>query len=164
MAFEDILVDFLAWLPPWFVIIFISMIPFVELRGAIPVAMIIYGMPWWEAFALSVIGNMIPVPIILLRLGYVENWLRRYNRWDNFFTKLYSKTRARADEKIKRYEAIGVMFFVAIPLPFTGAWTGSLIAYLFELKFKRAMLVVFAGVCIAGVIVTLITLLAEGLI
>ncbi len=77
---------------------------------------------------------------------------------------MYSKTRARADEKIKRYEAIGVMFFVAIPLPFTGAWTGSLIAYLFELRFKRAMLVVFAGVCIAGVIVTLITLLAEGLI
>jgi uncharacterized membrane protein len=164
MAFEDVLVDFLAWLPPWFVIIFISMIPFVELRGAIPVAIIIYGMPWWEAFTLSVIGNMIPVPIILLRLGNVEAWLRKYKRWDRFFTKLYSKTRARADEKMKRYEALGVMFFVAIPLPFTGAWTGSLIAYLFELKFKRAILVVFAGVCIAGVIVTLITLLAEGLI
>jgi uncharacterized membrane protein len=164
MAFEDVLVDFLAWLPPWFVIIFISMIPFVELRGAIPVAIIIYGMPWWEAFTLSVIGNMIPVPIILMRLGNVEAWLRKYERWDRFFTKLYSKTRARADAKIKKYEALGVMFFVAIPLPFTGAWTGSLIAYLFELKFKRAILVVFAGVCIAGVIVTLITLLAEGLI
>jgi uncharacterized membrane protein len=164
MAFEDVLVDFLAWLPPWFVIIFISMIPFVELRGAIPVAIIIYGMPWWEAFTLSVIGNMIPVPIILMRLGNVEAWLRKYERWDRFFTKLYSKTRARADAKIKKYEALGVMFFVAIPLPFTGAWTGSLIAYLFELKFKRAFFVVFAGVCIAGIIVTLITLLAEGLI
>jgi uncharacterized membrane protein len=164
MAFEESIIDFLNWLPPWFVVVFISMIPFVELRGAIPVAILIYNMNWWEAYILAVIGNMIPVPIILTRLGYVENWLRKWKRWDRFFTKLYSKTRARADEKIKRYEAIGVMFFVAIPLPFTGAWTGSLIAFLFDIKFKRALLVVFAGVLIAGVIVTLLTLLAEGMI
>jgi uncharacterized membrane protein len=164
MAFEESIIDFLTWLPPWFVIIFISMIPFVELRGSIPVAILIYEMPWWEAYVLAVIGNMIPVPIILKHLGYVEMRLRKFKRWERFFTKLYSKTRARADEKMKRYEALGVMFFVAIPLPFTGAWTGSLIAYLFELKFKRALLVVFVGVCIAGVIVTLLTLLANNLI
>jgi uncharacterized membrane protein len=164
MPFEESIIDFLNWLPPWFVVIFISMIPFIELRGAIPVAILILGMPWWEAFILAVIGNMIPVPFILRHLGNVESWLRKYDRWDRFFTKLYAKTRARADEKIKRYEAIGVMFFVAIPLPFTGAWTGSLIAYLFDIKFKRSLLVVFLGVCIAGIIVTLLTLLANNLI
>jgi len=164
MALEESIIEFLEWLPPWVVIIFISIIPFVELRGAIPVAIFVYNMPWWEAFFLAVIGNMIPVPIILRYLGNVERWLRKWNRWDRFFTKLYSKTRARANEKIKRYEAIGVMFFVAIPLPFTGAWTGSLIAYLFDIKFKRALLVVFAGVLIAGVIVTLLSLFAKGLI
>ena len=164
MALEEIIIEFLEWLPPWVVIIFISIIPFVELRGAIPVAIFVYNMPWWEAYFLAVIGNMIPVPIILRYLGNVERWLRKWNRWDRFFTKLYSKTRARANEKIKRYEAIGVMFFVAIPLPFTGAWTGSLIAYLFDIKFKRALLVVFAGVLIAGVIVTLLSLFAKGLI
>ena len=164
MAFEESIIDFLSWLPPWFVVVFISLIPFVELRGAIPVAIIIYNMPWWEAYILAVIGNMIPVPIILKYLGNVEAWLRKWKRWDRFFTKLYSKTRARADEKIKRYESLGVMFFVAIPLPFTGAWTGSLISFLFDLKFKHALLVVFCGVLIAGVIVTLITLFAEGLI
>ena len=164
MALEEIIIEFLEWLPPWVVVIFISIIPFVELRGAIPVAIFVYNMPWWEAYFLAVIGNMIPVPIILRYLGNVERWLRKWNRWDRFFTKLYSKTRARANEKIKRYEAIGVMFFVAIPLPFTGAWTGSLIAYLFDIKFKRALLVVFAGVLIAGVIVTLLSLFAKGLI
>jgi uncharacterized membrane protein len=164
MAFEESIIDFLNWLPPWFIVVFISMIPFIELRGAIPVAIIIYNMPWWEAYILAVIGNMIPVPIILRNLGRVEAILRKRERWDRILTKLYSKTRARADEKIKRYEAIGVMFFVAIPLPFTGAWTGSLIAFLFDIKFKRALMVIFAGVCIAGVIVTIITLLAEGMI
>lgn len=164
MAFEEGIIDFLEWLPPWFVIIFISIIPFVELRGAIPVAIFIYNMPWWLALPLAVMGNIIPVPIILKHIGRVEGWLRKRKWWDRFFTKLYSKTRARADEKMKKYEAIGVMFFVAIPLPFTGAWTGSLIAYLFELKFKKALLVVIAGVCIAGVIVTAICLFAKGMI
>jgi uncharacterized membrane protein len=164
MAWWTGITDFLAWLPPWFVVIFISLIPFFELRGAIPVAIFIYEMPWWEAFPLAVLGNMIPVPIILKHLGNVERGLRKWNRWDRFFTKLYSKTRARADERIKRYEAIGVMFFVAIPLPFTGAWTGSLIAYLFDIKFKRSILVVFAGVIIAGVIVTLLCLFFKELI
>lgn len=164
MVLEENIIEFLEWLPPWAVVIFISIIPFVELRGAIPVALFVYNMPWWDAYFLAVIGNMIPVPIILRYLGNVERWLRKWNRWDRFFTKLYSKTRARADEKIKRYEAIGVMFFVAIPLPFTGAWTGSLIAYLFDIKFKRALLVVFAGVLIAGVIVTLFSFFAKVLI
>ncbi|MEE9151294.1 MAG: small multi-drug export protein [Thermoplasmata archaeon] len=164
MAWWTGITDFLEWLPPWFVVIFISIIPFIELRGAIPVAIFMYDMPWWEAFPLAVVGNMIPVPIILNNLGNVESWLRRWKRWDRFFTKLYSKTRARADAKIKRYEAIGVMSFVAIPLPFTGAWTGSLIAYLFDIKFKRALLIVLAGVCIAGVIVTLLCLFAKGFI
>jgi uncharacterized membrane protein len=140
------------------------MIPFVELRGSIPVGFFIYDMEWWYIFPLAVIGNLLPVPIILKYLGKVEKWLRKYKRWNRFFTWLYAKTRKRADEKIKKYEAIGIMFFVAIPLPFTGAWTGSLIAYLFDIRFKRAFLVVTLGVIIAGIIVTSICLFASSLL
>lgn len=164
MAFENEIVEFLNWLPPWLIIIFISLIPFVELRGSIPVGIFIYNMEWWYVFPLAVAGNILPVPVILRHLSKVERWLRKYKRWDNFFTKLYARTRKRADEKIKKYEAIGIMFFVAIPLPFTGAWTGSLIAYLFDIRFKRAFIVIVLGVIIAGIIVTMICLFASGLL
>lgn len=165
MAWWEPLISFLDWLPWWFVIIFISMIPFIELRGAIPIGIFYYdNLNWWMVVPLAIIGNMIPVPVILRHLGDVETWLRKRKWWDRFFTKLYSRTRARADAKIKKYEEIGVMFFVAIPLPFTGAWTGSLIAYLFNFEFKKALVIVFLGVCIAAAIVTLLCLFAQELI
>ena len=154
MSAAKYLIDFLTWLPPWFVVIFIAMVPFVELRGAIPAAVAIYNMPLWEAFVFSVIGNMIPVPIILFYLGDVERFLRRWKTWERFFDRLYARTRSRAMKRIERWEELGVIIFVAIPLPFTGAWTGSLIAYLFDLDFKKSFLCVLAGVLIAGVIVS----------
>jgi uncharacterized membrane protein len=141
-------------LPPWFVIILISMLPIVELRGAIPVALGVYNMNPWMVFPLAVIGNMIPVPFILLFFGYAEKYLRKYKSFDKFFDRLFEKTRERADEKIKKYETLGLLVFVAVPLPFTGAWTGALIAYLFGLKFWKSVFIIFMGVIIAGFIVT----------
>jgi len=144
----------LETLPSWLVIILISMLPIVELRGAIPVALGAYDMNPWIVFPLAVIGNMIPVPFILLFFGYAEKYLRKYKIFDRFFNRLFEKTRKRADKKIKRYETFGLLVFVAVPLPFTGAWTGALISYLFDLKFWKAIMVIFAGVIIAGFIVT----------
>ena len=158
MSAADKLVAALAWLPPWFVVIFISMIPFVELRGAIPVAVAVYDMDIVDAYILAVIGNMIPVPFILLFLDRIEDYMRRYGWWDRLFDRVYAKTRNRAKAHIKRYEAVGVILFVAIPLPMTGAWTGSLIAYLFDLDFKKSILYIFLGVLIAGCIVSLMTI------
>ena len=149
---------YLQGIPPEVAVLLISTLPFVELRGAIPVAMGIYHMPWWWAFILAYVGNLIPVPPILLLFDRIERFLRRWSWWDRFFDKLFERTRRRASDKVEEYEELGVMLFVAIPLPFTGAWTGSLIAYLFGFKFWKSMAVISLGVFIAGCIVTAIML------
>jgi uncharacterized membrane protein len=101
---------------------------------------------------------MLPIPFILLFFHYLEKWLRNYSFWKNLMDWLFSKTRKRADAKIKRYEHLGLLLFVAIPLPFTGAWTGALIAYLFDLKFFKSLITIFVGVIIAALIMIGITL------
>jgi uncharacterized membrane protein len=147
----------LGALPDWLVTVIISMTPFVELRLSLPVAIGLYGMPWPQAFILSLIGNIIPIPFILLFLGRAEQWLRsRYPWWDRNLTKLFDRTIRKAKGKIERYEVIGLWLYVAIPLPVTGAWTGALIAYLFDLDLKRAFYSISAGVLTAGLIVLLI--------
>ncbi|RLF49621.1 MAG: ligand-binding protein SH3 [Thermoplasmata archaeon] len=152
------LLSLLSSLPPWLVVFLISMIPFVELRGAIPVAILIYHMPVLTAYIIAVIGNMVPVIPILIFLGSVEKWLRKYEIWARAMDKLFDKTRRRASRSVERYEEVGIMLFVAIPLPMTGAWTGSLIAYLFGLEIKKSTFVILLGVLIAGLVVTAATL------
>ena len=154
MSLTQTILDFLSSIPPELVIVLISMIPFIELRGAIPIAVWYYHMPLWYAFPLAVLGNIIPVPFILLFLGDIEKWLRKYNSFDKFFDWLYARTKSRASERIKKYEELGIMLFVAIPLPMTGAWTGSLIAYLFGLRLKPSFAIITLGVLIAGIIVS----------
>jgi uncharacterized membrane protein len=140
------------------VVLIISALPIFELRGAIPVAINLFHFPWYYAFLLAIIGNLIPVPIILLLLNAIVRCLSRVGFFDRFFRWLFEHTRKRGSI-VERYERIGLALFVAIPLPFTGAWTGSLAAVIFGLKFKHAMLSIFVGVLIAGVIVTCLSLL-----
>jgi len=150
------LAESLGALPAWFVTVLISMTPFVELRLSIPVAIGLYRMDPVYAFVIAVIGNLIPVPFILVFLGKLERWLSgRYARWERFFNWLFGYTRKRATESIRKYEMVGLALYVAIPLPVTGAWTGALIAYVFDLDLKRAFASITIGVLIAGVIVTL---------
>jgi uncharacterized membrane protein len=150
--------DALGWLPDWLVVLFIAMIPFIELRGSIPVAILVYDMPVVETVALSVIGNMIPVPFILWYAPAVERWFRRFGWWDRALDRLFKRTRRRARSSVVRYGPMVLLLFVAIPFPTTGAWTGSLIAYLFDLDKRRSLVVVFIGVLIAGAIVGAIVL------
>jgi len=144
--------------PEWFQIFFGSMIPWVEARYIIYYAIEFLKWPWWQAFPLAVIGNMLPIPFILLFFKYVEKFLRAFKSWSRLMDWLFEKTRKRADAKIKRYEHVGLLVFVAIPLPFTGAWTGALIAYLFDLRFGRSLITIFIGVVIAALIITVLTL------
>jgi len=144
--------------PVWFRIFFLSMVPWFESRYAIPIAMEL-GWEWWQAFPIAVIGNMLPIPFILLFFKYAEKLLRRFKFWTNLMDRLFAFTRRRADEKIRRYEHLGLLLFVALPVPFTGAWTGALIAYLFGLKFGKSLITIFIGVIIAASIMTIITLL-----
>ena len=148
-------------LPEWFQIFFMSMIPWFESRYVIPFAVVVFGWDWWQVFPLAVIGNMVPVPFILLFFKYVEKYLRNYRFWTRIMDWLFAKTRKRADRKIKIYEYVGLLLFVAIPLPFTGAWTGSLIAYLFDLRFSKSVVTIFLGVIIAASIMTVIVVTGQ---
>ena len=132
-----------------------SMIPIIELRGAIPLGAAM-GLPWWECYILSIIGNMIPVPFILLFIRKILEWMikseiKLFYKFANWIERKAEKNRA----KIEKYSFWGVCFFVAIPLPVTGAWTGSLVAATINMKFWKAMLSALLGVMIAGVVMTL---------
>lgn len=148
-------------LPQWFQIFFLSMIPWLESRYVIPFAILNFGWEWWQVFPIAVVGNMLPVPFILLFFRFVEKFLRNYKFWKGLMDWLFSRTRKRADSKIRRYEYLGLILFVAIPLPFTGAWTGSLIAYLFDLKFSKSLITIFIGILIAASVMTALALTGQ---
>lgn len=148
----------LEMLPTWFWIFFTSMIPWWEARYAIPMAMIYFDWPWYHAMPIAIIGNILPIPFILLFFRYAEKFLRNYKFWTKIMDWLFAKTRRRADAKIRRYDHVALLLFVAIPLPFTGAWTGALIAYLFDLNFSKSLITIFIGVIIAAAIMIALTL------
>jgi uncharacterized membrane protein len=150
--------DALAGAPPELVVITIAAMPVSELRGAIPLALKVYGMSPWKSYALAVAGNLLPVPVLLLLLGRVESYLRRFWFFDSFFSWLFSRTRRRTGDKVAKYGALGLVPFVALPLPVTGAWTGVAAAYIFGIKFRYAFPAIALGVLIAGVVVTLASL------
>ena len=134
-----------------------SMIPIVELRGAIPVGWFAFQMPWWFTYLLAVVGNLIPVPFILLLIRKVLAWMETCRV--KLFNKVAGWLRRKAEkntDKIQKYGFWGVCLFIAIPLPVTGAWTGSLVAATIKMPFWKALLSALLGVMIAGVIVTLI--------
>ena len=157
---EDI-AQWFAMLPKEWVVFVIAMLPIVELRGAIPWALSpAMGPPlhWTVAFVMAWLGNMVPLIPILLGLGPASDWLRRRSRlMDRFFTWLFVRTRRRG-KVIERYGALGLILFVAIPLPVTGGWTGSMAAFVFGIPFRKALPCVGIGVAIAGLIVTLATM------
>ena len=140
------------------VVLIISALPIFELRGALPLAINVFHFPWYYALPLAILGNLLPVPIILLFLNVISKWLSKTGFFDRFFQWLFEHTKRRG-QIIEKYERIGLALFVAIPLPVTGAWTGSLAATIFGLKFGHAFLSIFIGVCIAGIIVTCLSLL-----
>lgn len=138
-------------------VFFCSMLPIIELRGAIPLGTG-FGMPWWQTYIIAVLGNMLPVPIILLFVKSVLTWMSGCRV--PFFNKVANKMFEKAEknrEKIEKYAFWGLALFVAIPLPATGAWTGTLVAALFDMKFWKSFLSALIGVLIAGVVMTLIS-------
>ncbi len=155
------LVQYFHNVPKEVVTLFIAMIPIFELRGAIPWALasppVGGGLSWQTAFFYAYIGNFLPVIPLLLFLDPVTNFLRRWPILDRFFEWLFKRTR-RKGKMIEKYEFIGLMLYVGIPLPGTGAWTGSLAAYLFGVRFKNAVLAISIGIVLAGVAVTLASL------
>ena len=135
---------------------FISMVPVVELRLGLPYG-IALGLDYPLALLAAVVGNMVPVPFIIVYIQRVFLWLRRHiPRMDRFITKLENKAHLKG-ETVQRVGPIGLLLFVAIPLPGTGAWTGALVAALLGMKPKTAAPCILLGVLIAAAIMTMIT-------
>ena len=135
----------------------VAALPIAELRGSIPLALS-FGMPITKAFWLSILGNMSFVVPALFLLEPVSNYLSRFSIFKRFFDWQFSRTRRKA-QAIQKYEALALIFFVAIPLPMTGAWTGVFAASLFKVKFRYALCAIFIGVIIAGTIVSVLSTL-----
>ncbi len=138
---------------PELAVLVVSMLPVSELRGAIPLAVFKFHFPIWKAFLLSVAGNLVPIVPILLFLDRIHRLLYRTSWGKKLFDKFSARTRKRG-QIVEKYEALGLIAFVAIPLPVTGAWTGAFAAFLFDIPFKKAFPAIAMGVLIAGFIVS----------
>ena len=143
------------------IVFIISMIPILELRGALLVAGPLLGVPVTTAVPISVIGNIIPVPFILMLITPVFRWMKETKLFRPMVEKLESKAMSKSDQ-IEKYEFWGLVLFVGIPLPGTGAWTGSLIAALLGIKFKKAFPAVILGILMATVIMCFISYVLLG--
>lgn len=151
----------IAWLTgttvgKFIVTFFISMVPVVELRLGLPYG-IALGLPYFTALAAALLGNMVPVPFIIIYIKRIFAWLRKHwSALDGFISRLERRAEGKG-EKVEKYGTWGLLLLVAIPLPGTGAWTGALVAALLNLKVRKAVPVIFAGVCIAAAIMTGLT-------
>lgn len=130
------------------------MLPITELRGAIPLGFYL-GFPAELTFICALAGNLLPVFLILWVLDPISKFLSRHIAYfKKFFDKLYERTHDKHKDAIEKYGPIFLIVFVAIPLPGSGAWTGSLIAFLFGIKYWQALLYIFIGLIISGILVT----------
>ena len=127
-----------------------------ELRGGIPFG-VAAGLPVWQAWLAAVIGNVLPVPFIIVYIRRVFQWMRRkLPRFNGVVDKLEQKAHLKG-KKVSKYKYLGLAIFVAIPLPGTGAWTGALAAAFLDMPLRRAMPSVVAGVLVAGIAISILT-------
>lgn len=153
------LVSFFTQFPPELATLLLATTPVGELRLALPLAILKFNLPVWEAFFWAVLGNMIPVTVILLFSARFHRYVEKKSGW--FFGRHWAKALARAQAKFsgdyQKYGLIGLMIFIGIPLPLTGAWTGALAAFVFGIPIKKSWPYVFAGVLISGIITLLVS-------
>lgn len=132
--------------------LFIAMMPVLELRAALPFALLVHEMDLLPAYFWSVLGNIIPIFFILAFLDPVSLWLsKNFSFMKKFFDFLFSRTRRNYDQRVKKYGYFALCIFTAIPLPITGAWTASLVAFLFGFSYLKSIIAIICGVLVAGV-------------
>jgi len=143
-------------------VVVLAALPVSELRGAIPLALAM-GFSPFKAYVLAFTGNMLPVVPLLFLLQPIANCLRHIKIFEKFFDWLFERTRKKAT-LIEKFEAFGLILFVAIPLPITGAWTGCVAATLFKIRFRYAFVAIALGVFIAGLVVLGLSLIGRGIL
>lgn len=136
------------------------MSPVIELRGAIPIALKVYNLPVWSAYFFSVLGNLVPIILIIWLLEPISKFLsHQFYFFNKFFIWLFAHTRKVHQSKFERWgKSMAVILLVATPIPFIGGWTGAIAAFVFGIPFKKALPLIIIGALLAGLIVTLITL------
>ena len=136
--------------------VLVSMIPVVELRGGIPFG-VAAGLPVWAAFLAAMLGNLIPVPFIIVYIRRIFQWMReKLPRLNSLVDRLENKAHLKG-RRVNKYKYLGLAIFVAIPLPGTGAWTGSLAAAFLDMPLRKAIPSVIAGVVAAGLAISVLT-------
>ncbi len=155
--------DLMQWLTnaplgEFFFTLLVSMTPVVELRGGIPFGVGL-GLPQWAAFTAAVMGNMLPIPFIIVYIRRIFQWMRAHMpRLDKLVDKLETKAHLKG-RTVSRYKYLGLTLFVAIPLPGTGGWTGALVAAFLDMPLRKALPAIFLGILLAGGIMSLLTFL-----
>ena len=153
--------DFLQWLTDttagdFLMTMLVSMVPVVELRGGIPYG-VAAGLPVWLAYIAAFIGNLIPVPFILVYIRQIFKWIRKHMpRLNNVIDNLEKKAHLKG-ATMQKYQYLGLAIFVAIPLPGTGAWTGALAAAFLDMRMKKAFPAAVLGVAVAGFLISILT-------
>lgn len=137
--------------------ILVSMVPVVELRGGIPFG-VARGLPVWAAYLAAIIGNMLPVPFILVYIRRIFQWMRRRLPWLNSLVDRLERKAHLKGRTVSKYKYLGLILFVAVPLPGTGAWTGSLVAAVLNIRMRHALPAILLGLIMAGLITTALTL------
>lgn len=136
---------------------FMAMVPIIELRGAIPYGAGIAGLPIWQAALIAVLGNLLPVPFLVVFTRDVFAWMRNKSDKLNSIVLRMERKADKNKDVVLRYEFWGLVILVAIPLPGTGAWTGALVAAMMDMQLKRAFPAIALGVVVAAFIVTWVT-------
>lgn len=140
----------------------VSMLPILELRGGL-IAAKLMNIDFFKAFAICYIGNMLPIPFILMFIRKIFNILKKLPKVEEIINKLEARSLRKADG-VKKYRLLGLLIFVGIPLPGTGAWTGALVADLLDIRIKHSFPVIALGVFIAGIIISILSYGLLGLI
>ena len=147
-----------SFVKKYLLVFLISMVPVIELRGAIPYGIGVQGLPILDTYIVAIIGNIVVVPFLVVFSEKILRRLAGFRKVGPFFQKIIDRAQAKAESKrFKRGSYAALFLFVAIPLPGTGAWTGSLIAALLQMDWKKAFLIISLGVVSAGVIMALLS-------
>jgi uncharacterized membrane protein len=143
-------------LTPEFKTFLLAMTPLGELRLSLPIALTVYRLDWQTAYFFSVIGNLVPIILLFTFLPIFFRIFSKLKFFEKFFSWFFHKTRKRYNSKIENYGYLALFFFVVLPFPMTGAWTGSLVAFLFGIPFKIAFSLISLGIIAAGIIVLIL--------
>lgn len=144
-------------IPQEWAVFFLSMLPITELRAAVPIGIGVYDLPIATVWVMAVLGNLVPTFFLLLLLPHLHDWILKQKFIGAVFQKKLRDAEKYFSGKHAKYGAIALVLFVGIPLPMTGAWTGSLAAFIFKIPFKKSFPLIALGVCLAAMIVTLLT-------